>query len=173
MCVCALAIQQYNPPPPPRTQGPKDPRTQGPKDHQGKCVCVGFQGAFSIQHSAQEGFIILQHSANLEASFFRESDRDFLNPQFAEVFLIKRSQTGGWSCDFLASIWWSDRGFSPQCFGLGFSHAEGIGAKTRRRRHTDTQAIQPTRRRDSAQEGFIIIQHSAFSAGGRALRKRT
>jgi hypothetical protein len=56
---------------------------------------------------------------------------------------------------------WSDRGFSPQCFGLGFS--EGIGAKTRRRRHTDTQAIQPTRRRDSAQEGFIIIQHSAFS----------
>ena len=142
--------------------------------------------------------VFLQHSANLEATFFRESDRDFLNPQFAEVFLIKRSQTGGWSCDFLASIWWSDRGFSPQCFGLGFSHAEGIGAKTRRRRHTDTQAIQPTRRRDSAQEGFIIIQHSAFSiqhsaqegfiilqhsafsiqhsafsAGGRALRKRT
>ena len=40
------------------------------------------------------------------------SDRDFPNPQFAESFLIIRSQTGGGSWDLLACIWWPDRAFS-------------------------------------------------------------
>ena len=137
--LCVFVRWQYNPPP-------------TTKDHQGKCVCVGFQGAFSIQHSAfsaggihhhsassiqhsaQEAFIILQHSAfsagglhhsAQEASSFSDEDR----------------------------VRWQ---YNP---------------RTTAKDHQGNVCVGNT-----TQEGFIIIQHSAqeaFSAGPGVLGTHT